>query len=322
MARRSFIAIVGHGPDLERDEGAASVLRSLGADVRTLDLWDDPPRLFVDDESKARAIVVEALDRPDLAAAALRALRREPRLEEVGALVAVSVAQIARIEPSSGFDDFLLVPYVPAELYARVRLVEWRRSEFATEERVKVGAIVIDRAAHDVSVGGMHVPLTAKEFALLSYVCERRGKVVSRTELLRRVWGSQYEGGARTVDIHVRRLRAKLGAALPLVTLRGAGYRLESPLPGAGGPEGGDAARAAQRDGAGAGGREERGEPRDERDEDEDEVEDGDDEDGEDSDEDDDEDDDEREAAARAERRSATSSSGTATTGRERRITR
>ncbi|KYF77176.1 transcriptional regulator, partial [Sorangium cellulosum] len=207
-------------------------MRSLGADVRTLDLWDDPPRLFHDDESKARAIVVEALDRPDLAAAALRALRREPRLEEVGALVAVSVAQIARIEPSSGFDDFLLVPYVPAELYARVRLVEWRRSEFATEERVKVGAIVIDRAAHDVSVGGMHVPLTAKEFALLSYVCERRGKVVSRTELLRRVWGSQYEGGARTVDIHVRRLRAKLGAALPLVTLRGAGYRLESPLPG------------------------------------------------------------------------------------------
>ncbi|KYF82509.1 transcriptional regulator [Sorangium cellulosum] len=322
MARRSFIAIVGHGPDLERDEGAASVLRSLGADVRTLDLWDDPPRLFVDDESKARAIVVEALDRPDLAAAALRALRREPRLEEVGALVAVSVAQIARIEPSSGFDDFLLVPYVPAELYARVRLVEWRRSEFATEERVKVGAIVIDRAAHDVSVGGMHVPLTAKEFALLSYVCERRGKVVSRTELLRRVWGSQYEGGARTVDIHVRRLRAKLGAALPLVTLRGAGYRLESPLPGSGGPEGGDAARATQRGGAGAEAHgDERGESRDERDEgDEDEDEDRDDEGDEDSD--DDDGDEEREETARAERRAGTSATGAATTGRERRITR
>ncbi|WP_437924906.1 response regulator transcription factor [Sorangium sp. So ce291] len=323
MARRSFIAIVGHGPDLERDEGAASVLRSLGADVRTLDLWDDPPRLFIDDESKARAIVVEALDRPDLAAAALRALRREPRLEEVGALVAVSVAQIARIEPSSGFDDFLLVPYVPAELYARVRLVEWRRSEFATEERVKVGAIVIDRAAHDVSVGGMHVPLTAKEFALLSYVCERRGKVVSRTELLRRVWGSQYEGGARTVDIHVRRLRAKLGAALPLVTLRGAGYRLESPVPGSGGPEGADAGRALQRGGAGAeshGG--ERGEPRDEDEDDEsDEDEGGDDEGDEESDEDEDGDD-EGEASARGERRSETSASTSTTTGRERRITR
>ncbi|WP_437276175.1 response regulator transcription factor [Sorangium sp. So ce375] len=279
--------------------------------MRTLDLWDDPPRLFHDDESKARAIVVEALDRPDLAAAALRALRREPRLEEVGALVAVSVAQIARIEPSSGFDDFLLVPYVPAELYARVRLVEWRRSEFATEERVKVGAIVIDRAAHDVSVGGMHVPLTAKEFALLSYVCERRGKVVSRTELLRRVWGSQYEGGARTVDIHVRRLRAKLGAALPLVTLRGAGYRLESPIPGAGGPEGGDPSRALPRSGAGA---EAQGDERGElRDEDEDEV--GDDEGDEDED-------DEDEETAEAKPRSATSAHDAAPPGRERRITR
>ncbi|WP_437765108.1 response regulator transcription factor [Sorangium sp. So ce281] len=284
--------------------------------MRTLDLWDDPPRLFHDDESKARAIVVEALDRPDLAAAALRALRREPRLEEVGALVAVSVAQIARIEPSSGFDDFLLVPYVPAELYARVRLVEWRRSEFATEERVKVGAIVIDRAAHDVSVGGMHVPLTAKEFALLSYVCERRGKVVSRTELLRRVWGSQYEGGARTVDIHVRRLRAKLGAALPLVTLRGAGYRLESPSPGAGGPEGGDASRALQRSGAGEEAQgDERGELRDE-DEDEDEDEDSDDEGDEDEGEGDEEED------AQAKRRAAPSANDAAPPGRERRITR
>ncbi|MGK4002616.1 response regulator transcription factor [Sorangium sp. So ce1036] len=297
-------------------------MRSLGADVRTLDLWDDPPRLFHDDESKARAIVVEALDRPDLAAAALRALRREPRLEEVGALVAVSVAQIARIEPSSGFDDFLLVPYVPAELYARVRLVEWRRSEFATEERVKVGAIVIDRAAHDVSVGGMHVPLTAKEFALLSYVCERRGKVVSRTELLRRVWGSQYEGGARTVDIHVRRLRAKLGAALPLVTLRGAGYRLESPVVGAGGPEGGDAAKAPQRSAANAA--DERAEQLDEDDEDVDDEESDEDDGDDDGDEERDEERDPArgEASVRGEPRSGPSGDGSTTTGRERRVVR
>jgi DNA-binding response OmpR family regulator len=247
MAGRSFIAIVGHEPDLEREDGAANVLRGLGASVRTLDLWDEPHRLFRrgggqgplpasppagdegDEEAQARAIVVEALDRPDLAVASLRALRREPRLEEVGALLAVTAAQIARVEPSSGFEDFVLVPYVPAELYARIRLLEWRHSEFATEERVKVGSLLIDRAAHDVSVGGASVSLTAKEFALLSYLCDRRGKVVSRDELLRRVWGNRYEGGARTVDIHVRRLRAKLGPALPLVTLRGAGYKLAAP---------------------------------------------------------------------------------------------
>src|SRR5579864_9152028 len=101
MAGRAFFGIVGHGPELEREDGAAGVLRGLGAEVRTLDLWDEPQRLFRhDDASEPRALVVEALDRPDLAAAVLRALRREPRLESVGALLAVTTAQVARIEPS------------------------------------------------------------------------------------------------------------------------------------------------------------------------------------------------------------------------------
>jgi DNA-binding response OmpR family regulator len=233
MRRRSFIAIVGHGPELDREDGAASVLRGLGAEVRTLDLWDDPSGLFDGDPEGAaplvRAILIEAVERPDLAAAALRALRKESRLDEVGAIAAVSVSQIARLDPASGFDDFVLSPYVPAELYARIRMVEWKRSEFATEERVKIGPIVIDRAAREVSAGGIHVPMTAKEFALLVYLCDRRGKVVSREELLQRVWGDLYDGGARTIDIHVRRLRAKLGSALPIATLRGAGYKLQAP---------------------------------------------------------------------------------------------
>jgi DNA-binding response OmpR family regulator len=228
MGGRAFIAIVGHGPELEREDGAANVLRALGAEVTTLDLWDDPQRLFHEEDAEPRVLLVEALDRPDLAVAALRALRREPRLEHVAALIAVKRSQVARIEPSSGFDDFVLTPYVPAELYARIRMLEWRRSEFATEERMKVGSIVIDRAAHEVQLDGASVVLTAKEFALLAYLAERRGKVVSRDELLRRVWGARYEGGARTVDIHVRRLRAKLGSALPLATLRGSGYKLET----------------------------------------------------------------------------------------------
>ena len=229
MARR-LIGIIGHGPELEREDGAASVLRGLGADVATIDLWDDPHQLFADDEgADVRALIVEALDRPDLAVAALRALRREPRLESAGALLAVTVAQVARIDPTGGFDDFVLVPYVPAELYARIRLLEWRKSEFATEERMKVGNLLIDRAAREVTLGGAAVSLTAKEFSLLAYLCERRGKVVSRDELLKRVWGNRYEGGARTVDIHVRRLRAKLGSALPLATLRGSGYKLTAP---------------------------------------------------------------------------------------------
>ena len=144
-------------------------------------------------------------------------------------MIAVTVGQIARVEPSSGFDDFVLHPYVPEELYGRIRALEWRRSEFATDERLKVGEIIIDKAAHEVSVGGRPIALTAKEFALLSYLCERRGRVMTRDHLLSRVWGNRYEGGARTVDIHVRRLRAKFGDALPLETLRGSGYKLRTP---------------------------------------------------------------------------------------------
>jgi DNA-binding response OmpR family regulator len=234
---RSFVAVVGHGPLLEREDGAAVTLRQLGARVRTLDLWDDPVNLFEEDDAefeiRPRALLFEALDRPDLAIAALRAVRKEQTFDNVGAIISVTVGQMARIEPSSGFDDFVLPPYVPEELYTRIRAVEWRRSEFATEERHKIGGLVVDKAAQEVSVDGRPVQLTAKEFALLAYLCERRGKVLSRDHLLARVWGNRYDGGPRTVDIHVRRLRAKLGEYLPLETLRGSGYKLRAPdLPG------------------------------------------------------------------------------------------
>jgi len=218
---------------LDREEGAVATLRQLGATIRSLDLWDDPVNLITDEDEeqdvRPRALVFEALDRPDLAVAALRAVRKEPFFDGVGAIIAVTVGQVARIEPSSGFDDFVLHPYVPEELYGRIRALEWRRSEFATEERHKVGGIVVDRAGHEVTVDGRPVALTAKEFALLAYLCERRGKVLSRDHLLARVWGNRYDGGPRTVDIHVRRLRAKLGDAFPLETLRGSGYNLRSP---------------------------------------------------------------------------------------------
>jgi DNA-binding response OmpR family regulator len=233
---RAYIGVIGHGPLLERDDGAVSVLRQLGATVRAIDLWDEPSDLIYPSDQergmRPRALVFEALDRPDLGIAALRSVRKESTFDSVGALIAVTVGQIARIEPSSGFDDFVLHPYVPEELYARIRAIEWSRSEFSTEERYKVGSIVVDRAAHDVTIDGRPVSLTAKEFALLAYLCERRGRVLSREHLLGRVWGNNYEGGPRTVDIHVRRLRAKLGDALPLETLRGSGYKLRAPSEG------------------------------------------------------------------------------------------
>ena len=230
-----FVLVLGDRARLEHEEGAVNQLRQLGAQVRALELWDEPARVFAEDErSTARAVIVEAGERPDLATSALRAARRDPRLETTPSIIAVAAGQVARVEPSSGFDDFILIPYVPAELYARIRALEWKRSEFFTEERLKIGALVVDRAGHDVAVEGRRVTLTAKEFALLAFLAGNRGRVFTREALLARVWGARYEGGPRTVDIHVRRLRAKLGAALPLETLRGSGYKLRAPtdLPG------------------------------------------------------------------------------------------
>jgi DNA-binding response OmpR family regulator len=241
LVKVAYIVVVGHEPDLERKEGAASTLRALGARVRTLPLWDDPARVAPDADEGVRAIVIEALDRPDLAALVLRSVRREPALSEAGCLVAVSAGQVSQLDPAGGFDDFVLAPYVPAELYARVRAVEWRRSEFANEERIKLGRMVIDRLGHEVTLDGALVPLTARELALLAYLCDHRGRVVSRREALAHVWGGRYEGGPRTVDIHVRRLRAKLGDALPLHTLRGVGYKVAAPAP----PREDDGARLA-----------------------------------------------------------------------------
>jgi len=229
MRPPSFIGIIGHGPELERPDGAVEALRLLGAEVRALDLWDDPADLFHSDDEVARAVVVEAGARADVGALVLRRLRKEPRLAGVGAILAIEREQASRLDPTSGFDDFVLIPLVPAELYARVRSSEWKRSEFSMEERVKLGSVVIDRPAREVSQEGAVINLTSKEFDLLVYFADRRGKVVSRSELLERVWGSSYDGGARTIDIHVRRLRAKLGPTLDLITFRGAGYRLGAP---------------------------------------------------------------------------------------------
>ena len=190
--------------------------------------------------------------------ASLRAARREARLKDRPALIQLPTRQVARLEPSSGFDDFIVTPYDPAELYARIRALEWKRSEFSTEERLKVGGIVIDRAAHEVTLDGAGVTLTAKEFALLAYLAANRGRVFSRDVLLARVWGARYEGGARTVDIHVRRLRAKLGDGLPLETLRGAGYKLRAPAETGSDERAGEASTPPEPRGAHRGRRDER----------------------------------------------------------------
>jgi DNA-binding response OmpR family regulator len=131
-----------------------------------------------------------------------------------------------------GADDYVPKPFSPNELVARVRALARRArpTKPPPSEALQAGSIVMNLTSHTVSEAGREVKLTAKEFLLLRYLIEHRGRVLSRDLLLSDVWGYQYTGGTRTVDVHVRRLREKLPSLVDtLVTVKQFGYKLQDP---------------------------------------------------------------------------------------------
>jgi DNA-binding response OmpR family regulator len=153
-----------------------------------------------------------------------RAIRERSRLPIV--IVTARDEEIDRIVGLElGADDYVTKPFSPRELVARVRAVLRRADPDADEGAVVVGDIVLDHAGRTVSAAGSPVELTGMEFDLLAFLLAHPGIVMSREQLLERVWGLSFPGGTRTVDVHVAQLRRKLDRPDLIRTVRGSGYK-------------------------------------------------------------------------------------------------
>lgn len=150
-------------------------------------------------------------------------LAQHPVVGRVPWLLVIDADRV-HLAPTLPCHDFLVRGFEPAEAQARVARLTLRQPD--REETLRSGPVAIDLRGHDARLHGEPLPLPNQEFALLRHFMQHPGRAWTRDALLQSVWGPEYDGGTRTVDIHVRRLRARLGAAARhLETVRGIGYK-------------------------------------------------------------------------------------------------
>ncbi len=169
---------------------------------------------------------------PDLALVGIDAYPtiREQRTKQktyLPVIALVSRERLTSLDNNPDIDDFVLVPYDPEEVVLRVkRLLQKNRPE-SNGELIKCGDLVIDQAKCEIAIAGHPIVLTFKEYELVKFLASNQGRVFNRETLLNKIWGYDYYGGDRTVDVHIRRLRSKIedSSHTFIETVRNVGYR-------------------------------------------------------------------------------------------------
>ncbi len=164
----------------------------------------------------------------------LKTLREKPRTKNLAVIMATARdTEIEKIQALNlGADDYLSKPFSMLEMVARVKAVLRRTQPLKEEDKnslLHLGILTIDNIGHTVTVNKEKVELTLKEYDVLNLLCKNQGRVFSRDDLLNHVWGVDYDGESRTVDMHIKTLRQKLGEAGAMIkTVRGIGYKIEN----------------------------------------------------------------------------------------------
>ncbi len=171
-------------------------------------------------------LVVDCRRDAKQAAEMRKLLSNDCDIKELQVIALVTEEQAVQMD-WAGIDDFVLPPYNGDELLARLRLLFWRTRKIDSDQAIKIGGLLIDMLNYEITVDGSPIEVTFKEYELLRFLATHRGRVFTREALLNHVWGYDYYGGTRTIDVHIRRLRAKLEPGYDglIETVRNVGYR-------------------------------------------------------------------------------------------------
>lgn len=177
-------------------------------------------------EMTPEVLVVDCRSDPQCAAWAKRLIISECNLNEIQIIALYHLNDIKRIK-WEWIDEFIIEPFNGDELIARLRFLFWKTKRIGSDQVIQIDSLAIDLKNYEVTVNGQPIELTYKEYELLRFLATHRGRVFTREALLDHVWGYDYYGGTRTVDVHIRRLRSKMSPHCDqlIETVRNVGYR-------------------------------------------------------------------------------------------------